>query len=84
MARFHHGVTVLALGADVPVVPIYMEGLRNVMPKGQREPRPAAVRVKIGAPVRIPRGTAVPTGTAMLEEAMCDLAGLPLATATAA
>jgi 1-acyl-sn-glycerol-3-phosphate acyltransferase len=84
MSRFHHGVSLLALGADVPVVPIYMEGLRNVMPKGQREPRPAAVRVKVGRPVRPPRGTSIPNGTAMLEEAMCDLAGLPLAAPTVA
>lgn len=84
MARFHHGISLLALGADVPVVPIYMDGLRNVMPKGQREPQPAAVHVKIGAPVRLPRGTQVPIGTSMLQDAMCDLAGLPLAAATAA
>lgn len=84
MARFHHGVSLLALGADAPVVPIYMEGLRNVMPKGQREPRPAAVHVKIGAPVRLPRGTTVPTGTSLLQDTMCELAGLPLAAPTAA
>jgi 1-acyl-sn-glycerol-3-phosphate acyltransferase len=84
MARFHHGVSLLALGADAPVIPIYMQGLRDVMPKGQREPHPAAVHVKIGEPLRLPRGTQVPAGTAMLEEAMCELAGLPLAAATAA
>ncbi|MBI5289298.1 MAG: 1-acyl-sn-glycerol-3-phosphate acyltransferase [Chloroflexi bacterium] len=76
MARFHHGVSLLALGAGVPVVPIYMEGLRDVMPKGQREPRPAAVRIRIGAPVRIQPGTSVPDGTAQLERAVRELAGL--------
>ena len=69
MARFHHGVSLLATQAGVPVVPIYMEGLRDVMPKGQREPRPAAVHVRIGAPVRLD-GLAVPEGTARLEDAM--------------
>lgn len=69
MARFHHGVSLLATQAGVPVVPIYMEGLRNVMPKGQREPRPAAVHVRIGAGVRLD-GHSVPDGTLRLEEAM--------------
>ena len=40
----------MAMAAKVPVIPIYMEGLRNVMPKGQREPRPAAVSARIGKP----------------------------------
>jgi len=75
MARFHHGVSLLALDAGVPVVPIYMEGLRDVMPKGQRTPRPAAVHIRIGAPVRIEPRTAVPEGTAQLERAVWELAG---------
>jgi 1-acyl-sn-glycerol-3-phosphate acyltransferase len=76
MARFHHGVSLLALGARVPVVPIYMEGLRDVMPKGQRSPRPAAVHVRIGAPVWLEPGTPVPDATATLEAAMREVAGL--------
>lgn len=75
MARFHHGVSLLALGADVPIVPIYMQGLRDVMPKGQREPRPAPVHIRIGAPLRLQPGTPVPDGTALLEQAVSSLAG---------
>jgi 1-acyl-sn-glycerol-3-phosphate acyltransferase len=84
MARFHHGVSLLAIKHSVPVLPIYMEGLRNVMPKGQREPRPASVRVRIGAAVSLTAAPSVPAGTSMLEEAMCAVAGLPLAEAVAA
>ena len=75
MARFHHGVSLLALDADVPVVPIYMEGLRDVLPKGQREPRASAVHIRIGAPVRLEPRMPVPDGTAQLEQAMRALAG---------
>jgi 1-acyl-sn-glycerol-3-phosphate acyltransferase len=84
MARFHHGVSLMAMKANVPVVPIYMEGLRNVMPKGQREPQPAAVHVRIGAPVWLDGVGSVPEGTSLLEQAMCELAGLPLAAAKVA
>jgi len=61
----------------VPVIPIYTEGLRNVMPKGQRTPRPAAVHVRIGAPVWLDGTASIPEGTERLEEAMRRLAGVP-------
>ena len=75
--RFKHGVAVMAMQAKVPVIPVYIEGLRDVMPKGQREPRPAAVSGRIGAPIRLDGVASVPEGTAMLEDAMRDLAGVP-------
>ena len=56
------------------MIPIYTEGLREVMPKSQREPRPAAVRVRIGPPVWLDDAASVPDGTARLEDAMRDLA----------
>jgi 1-acyl-sn-glycerol-3-phosphate acyltransferase len=75
IAPFHHGVSILAMQAGVPVIPIYMEGLRNVMPKGQRSPRPAAVEVRIGEPIAVERGTPVPQATITLERAMREIAG---------
>lgn len=75
--RFRHGVTIMAMQAGVPVIPVYIEGLRAVMPKGQREPRPAPVRARVGAPVYLPAGTSIPDGTGMLENAMRKLAGMP-------
>jgi 1-acyl-sn-glycerol-3-phosphate acyltransferase len=75
--RFRHGVTVMAMMAKVPVVPVYIEGLREVMPKGVREPRPGAVSARIGDPVSLEGTESVPDGTAMLENAMRELAGLP-------
>jgi 1-acyl-sn-glycerol-3-phosphate acyltransferase len=75
--RFKHGVAIMAMQCNVPVIPIYIEGLRNVMPKGQREPRPAPVSARIGKPVWLTGAASVPDGTTMLENAMRELAGMP-------
>jgi 1-acyl-sn-glycerol-3-phosphate acyltransferase len=73
--QFRHGVAILALQANVPVVPVYIEGLRNVMPKGERVPRPAAVHVRIGAPVWLDDTTSVPQATERLQHALLSLDG---------
>jgi len=82
--RFRHGPTVLALRAQVPVIPVYLEGLHDVMPRGERAPRPGPVSVRIGAPVSLEGVASVPEGTARLEDAMRLLAGLPPASLTVA
>ncbi|MEX2226399.1 MAG: 1-acyl-sn-glycerol-3-phosphate acyltransferase [Dehalococcoidia bacterium] len=75
--RFKVGPTIMAMQAHVPVIPLYIEGLREVMPKGARKPRPASVSVRIGAPVSVEGVTSVSDGTKMLENAMRELAGMP-------
>jgi len=75
--RFKPGSAIMAMRANVPVVPIYMEGLREIMPKGQREPRPGHVRVRIGEPVSLAGIESVNDATIMLENAMRELAGIP-------
>jgi 1-acyl-sn-glycerol-3-phosphate acyltransferase len=75
--QFRHGVAILALEAKVPVVPIFTEGLRNVMPKGERVPRPAAVSVRIGAPVWLDDVASVPEATERLQDALLALSGPP-------
>jgi 1-acyl-sn-glycerol-3-phosphate acyltransferase len=67
----------MAMQAHVPVIPLYIEGLRDVMPKGARKPRPASVSVRIGKPVSLEGVTSVSEGTTMLENAMRELAGVP-------
>jgi hypothetical protein len=52
-----------------------MEGLRAIMPKGNRNPTPGPVQVRVGKPVHLPKGTAMPEAIAMLENALRQLAG---------
>lgn len=77
IARFKAGPTIMAMTAKVPVIPIYMEGLRAVMPKGSREPRAAAVSARLGRPVSLEGITSITEGTTLLENAMRELAGMP-------
>ncbi len=70
MGRFRHGVSILALEKDVPVVPIFMEGLREIRAKGSRDVRPGPVTVKIGAPIHFSNGTTVPDATHTLYKSM--------------
>jgi len=78
LGSFHHGVALMAMKMNVPVIPIYTEGLRDMMPPGQRSPRPAAAHVRIGAPVWLDGAASIPDGTAQLERAMRSLAGEPM------
>ena len=44
---------ILALGVKVPLVPVYLQGTFDVWPRGERWPRPGAVRVTFGEPASV-------------------------------
>jgi 1-acyl-sn-glycerol-3-phosphate acyltransferase len=48
---FKKGPFVLAITAGVPVVPVFVEGTYQVLPRGRLVARAAPVRVHIGAPI---------------------------------
>jgi 1-acyl-sn-glycerol-3-phosphate acyltransferase len=48
---FKKGAFVLAIEAQVPVVPVYIAGARELMPKGGIVPDPGPVEVRIGTPI---------------------------------
>lgn len=77
IGRFKAGPAIMAMEAGAPVIPVYMEGLREILPKGERRPRPGPARARIGAPVSLAGVTSIPQATALLEDAMRRLAGLP-------
>ncbi len=52
---FHRGVGDLVAGTMVPVVPCYLDGALQAMPKGAIFPRPKRVRLIIGSPRRYAR-----------------------------
>jgi len=48
---FKLGVGVLARGIGVPIIPAYIDGAFDAMPKGRMLPRPGRVRVTFGQPI---------------------------------
>lgn len=70
MAKFRHGVSLLALAKQVPVVPVFLTGLRKLRPKGSREIFPGPVGAHIQDPIYFPQGTEVPDATRMIYDAL--------------
>lgn len=50
LQSFRPGVGVMAVRLRIPVVPIHIQGLYEVLPAGASWPSPAPVRVRFGAP----------------------------------
>ena len=76
IAPFKPGIGLLARELGLPVVPIYLDGLFQVLPKGQNLPHPGQVRVIIGAPLRVDPGLGNAEAAAQLEAALRALAPL--------
>ncbi|MEM1433723.1 MAG: lysophospholipid acyltransferase family protein [Pseudomonadota bacterium] len=70
LGAFRHGVALLALRANVPVMPIYLHGLKALRPKGSLQVQPGPAAIEFLAPVRFPQGMAVAGATRILWERM--------------
>jgi len=70
LGRFKPGVALLALEHGVPVVPVYLSGLREMRPKGAQYAKPGPAGVDVLAPVRFAPGTSVEVATARLRDAL--------------
>jgi 1-acyl-sn-glycerol-3-phosphate acyltransferase/uncharacterized protein with GYD domain len=57
LARFRMGPALLASRHGLPVVPMFMEGLAAIRPKGTREMTPGPVTVRVGEPLRFTAGS---------------------------
>lgn len=79
LGEFRAGVALLALELGVPVVPVYLSGLKAMRPKGQLEVQPGAAGVDILEPVQFAPGTDVADATAELWQRLnaCHLAHHP-------
>jgi len=51
IGQFRKGAAILAMDANVPIVPAYVDGMYEVMPRFRRVPRPGNVTVTFGEPV---------------------------------
>ncbi len=70
LAKFRHGVSILALEKNVPVVPIYLSGLNKLRPKGSREIFPGPGYAHFLPPLRFAPGTEVPDATRQIFAAL--------------
>ncbi len=77
LEAFKHGVAILALRCNVPVVPIHLRGVANVLPPRQRKLRPAAVKVRVGEPLTFAADSSLPEATTRLQQAIQGMAGGP-------
>lgn len=73
MAKFRHGVAVLALEKNVPVVPVFLTGLAAIRPKGSREARPGPAGAYVLDPLHFAPGTPVPEATRQIYDAMNEV-----------
>ena len=71
---FKGGAAYLAKRTGVPVVPVYIEGTGDVLPKGRNVPRRAKVHVTFGAPLRFGPADTTRTFTTGLQQAVEALA----------
>ncbi len=64
---FRYGVAILALSHRVPVVPIHLSGIADILPPRERKLRPARVDVQFGEPLTFDAGTSIAEATAKLQ-----------------
>ena len=69
VAPFRAGVGLLAAELSVPVVPIGLAGLFQILPKGRRLPRPGRVQVRFGQPLHFARATPPSLAGSAIEQA---------------
>jgi 1-acyl-sn-glycerol-3-phosphate acyltransferase len=73
---FKPGAFEVALAAGVPVVPVAMAGTGAVLPAFGFRVRPGLIRVRFGAPLRIPEGPSGEVRVQLAEQAHTALLGL--------
>ncbi|MBN9389263.1 MAG: AMP-binding protein [Chloroflexi bacterium] len=75
VGSFKPGIGLLAVEMGVPVVPVNVEGLFEILPKGKTLPRPGAASARIGPPVRFGRNVTYEEATREIEQAVRQLTG---------
>jgi 1-acyl-sn-glycerol-3-phosphate acyltransferase len=66
IAPFRRGVGLLVAGTAIPVVPAFISGSRDILPKGSSRPRSGRLAVRIGEPVTYAREQADRDGAARI------------------
>ena len=71
---FKYGISKLALAEPVRVIPVWIEGTFQALPKGARWPRRQHVAIRFGVPLRFVPGTELVSVTARIEQQVKALA----------
>lgn len=75
IGEFKPGVGLLAVELNVTVVPVYLDGMRDILPKGRTWPRSGPVTVTFGTPVSFGASTPYSDVAFRLEQAVRALRG---------
>jgi len=75
IGTFRKGAAILAMDAGVPIVPAYVDGMYQVMPRFRRVPRPGSVTVTFGRPTSAAEGEDYDAFIARVESMVRMLAG---------
>ena len=75
IGTFRKGGAILAMDVGVPIVPAYVDGMYEVMPRFRRIPRPGHVKVTFGAPLTAEPHDDYDTFIARVESSVRALAG---------
>ena len=75
MGKFRKGAAILAMDAGVPIVPAYMDGMYEVMPRFRRVPRAGHVTVTFSEPMAAEPGDDYDTFIERIETTVRHLAG---------
>jgi long-chain acyl-CoA synthetase len=70
IGTFKAGAGLLAVELGVPVVPVRLTGVRELLPKGRALPRPGKVKVRFGPALRFEPGIQYPEAAAAIEAAV--------------
>ncbi len=76
MASMREGIGLLATSLRVPVVPVYIEGAHEILPKGARMPRhrgASGIQVRFGAPLELDPALSIHEATVQVGRAIEEL-----------
>ena len=73
IGRFKRGVGLLAVQLGMPVAPIRLEGVFDLLPTGRTFPRRGKVAIHVGQPLRLQPGASYGEATALIERVIGSL-----------
>ncbi len=73
LSKFRPGAAMLAQKMEIPIVPMYFEGLFEMLPPGSQEMRPGPVTIRIGEPFEVGPSVERYQAARMMRDAVASL-----------